>query len=285
MSVPVIPTLIENMRIEGSWLRHRCDLEFPARLLIVGTKEYAVDYRLVVEQYDIFQVQIVRAGKLALETDGLSVVLTPGFGVIYRLDSSYTVSALDAEVHVLYFTFRVDERSAFRGSVTTFELDSALIALVDTLEREVACEREANRWLLHSLCEGIAARANELAPCPQSASQRSDALDEAVAQACGILDASAHTGQTPQEIMSTLGFSYRHLARRFKERYGLSPKQYQIQVRVRLACRLLGDSSLTISEISWRLTYSSPQNFSRQFKSIQGQTPAEYRREQNGNGE
>jgi len=279
MSIQAIPTLMENLRIEGSWRLNRFDMKYPARMLVLGHKEYAADYHLDAKRYDVFQVQIVLHGKLGLRTSKHDVELNPGTGIVFRLGSDFEVWSQDSSADVLYFSFRADSRAAFKGTTTWFEVDSAMRSLIGTLQSEIARDQEANRWLQHSLCEGIAARAHELAPCPTWTGQKSNVMDVAIAHACVILESIDHTEQSPCDLLSSLGVSYRHLVRRFKQRVGLSPKQYQIQARIQVACRLLVDTDLTISEIAWKLMYSSPQNFSRQFQSVRGQTPAEYRRE------
>lgn len=75
-----------------------------------------------------------------------------------------------------------------------------------------------------------------------------------------------------------LGISYSALRHNFKRLTGLPPGQYQIQIRLNKARRLLRNSSLSIQEIAARLGFESIYYFSRLFKKKTGLAPLAYRR-------
>ena len=75
-----------------------------------------------------------------------------------------------------------------------------------------------------------------------------------------------------------LGISYSALRHNFKRLTGLPPGQYQIQIRLNKARRLLRNSSLSIQEIAARLGFESIYYFSRLFKKKTGLVPLAYRR-------
>ncbi|MFC4776219.1 AraC family transcriptional regulator [Paenibacillus sp. GCM10023252] len=79
------------------------------------------------------------------------------------------------------------------------------------------------------------------------------------------------------EIAEVVGLDRKYLARIFKEASGVSPQQYLIQFRVRKACQLLQETSLTISQIAYSVGYSNPLLFSKMFKQTQGLSPLAYR--------
>lgn len=68
-----------------------------------------------------------------------------------------------------------------------------------------------------------------------------------------------------------------YLSQLFHKETGQTVKGYVNKRRIALACHLLKDISLNISEIAWTCGYRAPGYFSRIFKKIQGQTPSEYR--------
>ena len=65
----------------------------------------------------------------------------------------------------------------------------------------------------------------------------------------------------------------------FLKRFGISPKQYVIEIRLENAKRLLAEGELSIAQISESCGFSNQYHFSRLFKEREGMTPTEYRRE------
>lgn len=64
----------------------------------------------------------------------------------------------------------------------------------------------------------------------------------------------------------------------FKAHFGISPKQFIIDIRLRRASQLLTEARRSISEISEATGFSNQYHFSRIFKERFGVTPSEYRK-------
>ncbi|MBB6729520.1 AraC family transcriptional regulator [Cohnella zeiphila] len=69
--------------------------------------------------------------------------------------------------------------------------------------------------------------------------------------------------------------SYYH--RIFKSYTGLTPKKYFEHVKISEASKLLQQSNLPITDIAYRLGYSSTQHFAAAFRRFSGQTPTGWR--------
>ncbi|MCT4545161.1 MAG: AraC family transcriptional regulator [Vallitalea sp.] len=82
---------------------------------------------------------------------------------------------------------------------------------------------------------------------------------------------------TIEELAAKVDLSPRHLSTCFKSKYGITPKQYQLQLRMSYAKFLLETTSMTISSISTAIGYSDPFVFSRQFKNHYGLPPSKIR--------
>jgi AraC-like DNA-binding protein len=65
----------------------------------------------------------------------------------------------------------------------------------------------------------------------------------------------------------------------FKKHFRTSPRQYVIELRIQNAKRMLSEGALKISSISEACGFAGVYHFSRQFKSLTGKTPSEYRRD------
>ncbi len=70
-----------------------------------------------------------------------------------------------------------------------------------------------------------------------------------------------------------------HLLRMFKKYYGLTPKQYLIDIRIKKAKEFLTNGS-TVTETCFAVGFESLGSFSALFKRKTGQSPAQYQKEQ-----
>jgi AraC family transcriptional regulator, regulatory protein of adaptative response / DNA-3-methyladenine glycosylase II len=94
----------------------------------------------------------------------------------------------------------------------------------------------------------------------------------------GVLDEA-----TEDDLGAKLGVSGRHLRRLFVEHLGLTPDQLARSTRVHFARRLLEDSDLSISDITYAAGFGSVRQFNRACQEIFHATPSELRaRRRNG---
>ncbi len=73
--------------------------------------------------------------------------------------------------------------------------------------------------------------------------------------------------------------SYKHLSSLFSARENMTLEKYYIYQKIERAKELLEYGDLNLSEIAFKLGYSSVQHFSAQFKKITGITPSNYNRQ------
>lgn len=79
-------------------------------------------------------------------------------------------------------------------------------------------------------------------------------------------------------IAETFGISASYATRFFKDHTDSSIMRYIDELRMDLAKRLIGTTTLTLKEIMLETGYVDSTNFIRKFKKIEGVTPMEYRR-------
>lgn len=79
------------------------------------------------------------------------------------------------------------------------------------------------------------------------------------------------------ELAELCGLSYTHFARRFKELYGISCKEYIEKTRIKKAKELLLTTNYDLSFISQELGFSDCSHLIRVFKKLEGITPKQYR--------
>ena len=79
------------------------------------------------------------------------------------------------------------------------------------------------------------------------------------------------------DIAQKFSFSNEHIIRIFKKNYGITPHQYILQSKIRLAMIMLKMTNSRIDEIAEQLGFSDSHHFSTQFKKLMGYKPSLYR--------
>jgi AraC family transcriptional regulator len=104
-----------------------------------------------------------------------------------------------------------------------------------------------------------------------SPSQRQRILDLAGRHVTGRLSV--------REMARELRLSPVYFTRLFRETFGVSPRRWLVDERMRHAAQLLAETNLNVSEVAYRLGYSDIFLFSRQFKKSTGSSPRSFRRQ------
>ena len=79
-------------------------------------------------------------------------------------------------------------------------------------------------------------------------------------------------------LSEKLGYDYSYLSNIFSEVKGISLQHFIIEHKIERVKELLLYDELNLSEISWKLHYSSVAHLSNQFKKITGVTPSFYKK-------
>ncbi len=87
---------------------------------------------------------------------------------------------------------------------------------------------------------------------------------------------------TNMTLAQRLNFSEVYMRRLFKHQFGITPKQYILDIRLQQSTQLLCETKKTVSDIAIACGFSSLSHFSRAFKDRMGETPIEYRLKHRG---
>lgn len=74
------------------------------------------------------------------------------------------------------------------------------------------------------------------------------------------------------------GHDYTYLSHLFSSETGQTVEHYIIAQKIEKAKEWLSYNELTLSEIAWKLQYSSPAHLSNQFKKLTGLTPSQFKK-------
>lgn len=107
---------------------------------------------------------------------------------------------------------------------------------------------------------------------------KGDALSPAVSEALRVFREHPASVVSITAFAQAVGSSRSHFDREFKAQVGQPPRQFLINWKIIEARRYLESSSLRVGEIAEALGYKDIYFFSRQFKQLVGQSPANYRR-------
>jgi AraC-like DNA-binding protein len=76
------------------------------------------------------------------------------------------------------------------------------------------------------------------------------------------------------------GYNEDYIARRFREKFGVSPHEFHLLQKIELAKDFIDHSQKTMTEISEKLHFSSLHVFSKVFRKFVGQSPMKYKKNQ-----
>ncbi len=79
------------------------------------------------------------------------------------------------------------------------------------------------------------------------------------------------------QVANYFGYNEKYLTTFFKQRAGISLKQYILQVKMERAKADLSETSEPVSQIAFRLGFTDAHNFSNAFRKVTGLSPSEYR--------
>lgn len=103
------------------------------------------------------------------------------------------------------------------------------------------------------------------------------ALFRQLAASIDLMYASFQEPFSLEKLAATSGLSKFHYLRLFKLAFGVSPLQFNQQLRLQKACELLKHTAWPINEISFELGFEAPNSFSRFFQQQMGCSPAFFR--------
>lgn len=160
------------------------------------------------------------------------------------------------------------------------EVDTKLTGLtgggVDYILKPYAPEEVVARVQIHlALVAQSASNADSTTPELAAPVDEDSVLVRAVQQAL-----TADLSLTPRlaEIATQLGVNERRISRAFRKCLDMSPFEYLRQERMKKACQLLAETTLTVVVISQEVGFANAASFATAFREHSGTSPSDYRR-------
>ena len=102
--------------------------------------------------------------------------------------------------------------------------------------------------------------------------------DAVVRDAIGEINQNIHKKISLTKIAKKHFLSYVQFSRRFKTTMGITPQEYIVDMRMKKAKQMLGESDLLIKEIAVECGFTNEYYFSNFFKQYSGFSPSEFRK-------
>jgi len=93
-----------------------------------------------------------------------------------------------------------------------------------------------------------------------------------------ILNDNVYGKITIDDIVKSTSYSKAYVFRQFKLATGKSIIDYFTELKIKKAKELLNENELTVKEISEKLSFDTPNYFTKTFKKVSGFTPTEYKK-------
>lgn len=104
--------------------------------------------------------------------------------------------------------------------------------------------------------------------------------NDAIAQVVSYIRCHYTEDLTLEKLAAVAYLSPRHVDRKFKEIYKMSPSQYIRKLRLTHACSLLEQSNMTIAQVSMLSGFTDLNYFCRIFRNTYHMNPSNYRKQQ-----
>jgi len=103
-------------------------------------------------------------------------------------------------------------------------------------------------------------------------------LDHVISHINMVINSQPDMNISLDELKNIACLSKSQLIRSFKKEFFMTPLEYILNQRIKIACRLLVNSSLNIGEIAYKSGFTDSNYFSRQFKKRVGMSPREFQK-------
>lgn len=154
-------------------------------------------------------------------------------------------------------------------------IEGLSIGAVDYVLKPYVAEEVLARIRIHLRLAGRLPAAVE-PPAPVAAPQSDDG-DVLVQAAIRLIDARLANPLTLADLAQRVGTHEKRLTAAFRRQLGLTVFGYLREQRLRRACTLLRESSISIDNLAALIGFSNAGNFSTAFREQMGITPSEYR--------
>ena len=283
-------------------LDYRIDMEPRSQWEIISVNEAAKQNLLYVQEVGLFYsgpayytirkgldsylIKLTLSGRGSLEYEGQTYSLNAGdfFWIDCRNPQSYRTASQSDHWHVLwvhfyganaagyYSLFRSQNSNSVVGHIPSDSI------IQQYLEKLLALYR-SYKGDLHTDIQSAGLLGQLLSSCVEVVSSplTEPTIPPVISNICSYLTDNYDKHITLDDLSSRFAVSKFHLQRTFRKFMGMSPAEYQRKIRMVEAKKLLRTTTLSISEVAYKVGIESTSYFISTFRKYENITPLKYR--------
>ena len=255
------------MRIEQPYLNTCAVYEPCVAVIVQGSKRITLGDETLCYGEDRYLITSMDLPVRSAVVEASAV--RPYLGVALRLDWREIASLMLESPAAPAGTVPRDSRAMTTGALTTplLEAFDRLLALLDQPEHIPALAPLIKREIHYRLLTGEAgARLRQIATV--------DTQSHQVARVIALINTQFHQPLRVEELAREAGMGLSTFHHHFKQLTAMTPLQYQKQLRLNEARRLMLSQRLDASTAAFRVGYESPSQFSREYRRLFGVPPS-----------
>ncbi|MFA7636701.1 MAG: AraC family transcriptional regulator [Monoglobales bacterium] len=243
--------------------------------------------------HEYFELVYLKRGTVDFETSEQTVSLSPHNIVIIKPHQlhKFTSASETCELFILSFTIDAADNLPPRiieiaDIISQLKQRPHIIlapgpknAVLNVLKRTLWARQNRERWddLLAYLLmlELLVYISREILSTSGFSGEKG--INDAMMRAREYIKDNYEKNITLYDIANHIYLSESYFSHCFKARFGVSPKNYILQVRINAAKELLSSTDMKINEIALKVGFLSQQRFNDSFKRLENITPLKYR--------
>jgi AraC-like DNA-binding protein len=233
--------------------------------------------------FDSFMLTCVISGAGHIKMRGKTFPLKPGMLLQRFTDEPFTIIRKEDPHWLDFFIWLPPSLSAFWERMNFIDTDNVILPI--DIDRDflhnlkLTIPRLKSNTLIEqteivNLAQELILKFYKRARRPKDMS----ANDDWLAKAAGFLEEDVQNRLLLPELAQSLNVGYEKFRKTFRKRYGVAPKEFRIRKRIEEAQKLLLERNLEPAVVAEHLGYPDVFTFSKQFKSVVGQSPATFKR-------
>ena len=269
------------------------NISFPLSLKSL-TKIHDNSWSSLGHEHDHFELVYLKRGGADFETSEETVSLSPHSIVIIKPHQlhKFTVTSRGCEFLVLNFTINITDNlprniAEITDIINELQQRPHIVltpgpknAVLNALKRTMWARQNREKWddflayLL--LMELLVYLSREILSSSGFSGEKG--INDAMMRARDYILENYNTHISLNELANHVFLSESYLSHCFKARFGISPKNFILQVRINRAKELLASTDMKINDIALNVGFLSQQRFNDAFKRLENLTPLKYRK-------